>query len=86
MRVSKHGSLRLPHQARTVCVVQELWLHGAEHDINREDAVGSSRRILKELVGQRTVAALCASYRTCVPGLIREGGRIDHGAQNLPGN
>jgi hypothetical protein len=47
----------------------ELWRHGAEHDINREDAVGTSRRSSKsssQRAGNNKLSG--AGYRTCCRG------------------
>jgi predicted NBD/HSP70 family sugar kinase len=66
----------------------ELWRHADEDDLKRDDAVGQLTKMLKDLSKSATKSGidLVPLVGIGCPGLIREDGRIERGAQNLPGN
>jgi predicted NBD/HSP70 family sugar kinase len=70
--------------------VQEmkLWRHADENDLKREDAVGELTGMLKDLAkfAAKNKVSLAPLVGIGCPGLIRDDGRIERGAQNLPGN
>ncbi len=65
----------------------DLWRHGDEKT-NRDDAVGRLVEMLKEHVAlaEKDSFKLAPVVGIGCPGLIREDGSIETGAQNLPGN
>ena len=65
-----------------------LWRHGDEQDLDREDAVGELCKRLKDLLkaAGKSKLGLAPVIGIGCPGVIREDGRIERGAQNLPGN
>lgn len=66
----------------------KLWRHSDEESLDREDAVGELVAMLKELIklAAKNRLDLAPVIGIGCPGLIREDGSIDRGAQNLPGN
>jgi len=65
----------------------ELWRHSDE-ETSREDAVARMVEILEGLIArsQKEKLKLAPFIGIGCPGIIEEDGRIDRGAQNLPGN
>jgi predicted NBD/HSP70 family sugar kinase len=63
----------------------KLWRHRDEQDVDREDAVAELAKMLKGLVKSSNIDLAPVIGIGC-PGLIREDGSIERGAQNLPGN
>jgi hypothetical protein len=71
------------------CVEEmELWRHGDENDLAREDAVGELCRMLKTLnkLAAKKKLSLAPVIGIGCPGRIGKDGHIEQGAQNLPGN
>ncbi len=66
----------------------ELWRHADEEKVKREDAVDGLVKMLKGLIAEAGKAKLKLAPFIGIgcPGLIKEDGSIDRGAQNLPGN
>jgi hypothetical protein len=66
----------------------ELWRHGDEDKIDREDAVGKLCSMLEHLVKSagKTKLDLAPVIGIGCPGRIAKDGNIEQGAQNLPGN
>jgi predicted NBD/HSP70 family sugar kinase len=64
----------------------KLWRHREEEDINREDAVGELIKMLQGLIKTTDGLALAPVIGIGCPGIIRDNGHIERGAQNLPGN
>ncbi len=66
----------------------ELWRHGEEEDVKREDAVENLAAMLKRLIAKskKDGIQLAPFIGIGCPGMIEEDGAIDRGAQNLPGN
>jgi predicted NBD/HSP70 family sugar kinase len=66
----------------------ELWRHGDEEKIKREDAVEGLVAMLTDLSARATKEGirLAPFIGIGCPGKINEDGSIDRGAQNLPGN
>ncbi len=66
----------------------ELWEHGSEKKVSREDAVDRLVKMLEKLMGQAKKEGLNLAPFIGIgcPGLIAEDGSIERGAQNLPGN
>ena len=64
----------------------KLWRHRDEEDLNREDAVGELIKMLQEMIKTTDDLALAPVIGIGCPGIIREDGNIERGAQNLPGN
>jgi predicted NBD/HSP70 family sugar kinase len=66
----------------------KLWRHGDEEGIDREDAVEELTKMLKALIkaAGKSDLRLAPVIGIGCPGLIREDGGIERGAQNLPGN
>jgi hypothetical protein len=65
-----------------------LWRHGDEEGVKREHAVESLAEMLKGLItaSRKKGLKLAPFIGIGCPGLIREDGSIEKGAQNLPGN
>ena len=65
-----------------------LWRHGDEEGVKREHAVESLAEMLKGLIAasRKKGLKLAPFIGIGCPGLIREDGSIEKGAQNLPGN
>jgi predicted NBD/HSP70 family sugar kinase len=66
----------------------ELWRHGDEKKLKREDAVEQLVTMLKTLITRATKEGLRLAPFIGVgcPGIIATDGTIERGAQNLPGN
>lgn len=66
----------------------DLWRHADEKDVRRQDAIGELGRMLKGLVkaAAKDKLQLAPVIGIGCPGVIREDGGIERGAQNLPGN
>jgi predicted NBD/HSP70 family sugar kinase len=66
----------------------KAWRHGDEDDLNRDDAVGELTKMLKDLIkaAGKSDFGLAPVIGIGCPGIIREDGSIERGAQNLPGN
>ena len=66
----------------------ELWRHGDEEGVKREDAMESLADMLKRLIAraQKEKIQLAPFIGIGCPGIIEADGSIDRGAQNLPGN
>jgi predicted NBD/HSP70 family sugar kinase len=66
----------------------KLWRHREEDDLNRDDAVGELTKMLKAHLKDagKSNLKLAPVVGVGCPGLIQEDGRIERGAQNLPGN
>lgn len=83
LNLAKHSDLS------NACVHDmKLWRHRDEQDLDREDAVGELCKMLKELIKKAGKSKLTVAPVIGIgcPGIIREDGRIERGAQNLPGN
>ena len=65
-----------------------LWRHGEQDGLGRDDAIGELAKMLKALIKDtdKSTMKLAPVVGIGCPGLIREDGRIERGAQNLPGN
>jgi hypothetical protein len=66
----------------------ELWRHADEKKVDREGAVDSLVKMLKELIGlaEKEKFRLAPFIGIGCPGIIAQDGTIERGAQNLPGN
>ncbi len=66
----------------------ELWRHGEEKKVTREDAVDELVGMLEGLIARAAKEGLRLAPFIGIgcPGLIEPDGTIDRGAQNLPGN
>ncbi len=66
----------------------ELWRHGDEEKLKREDAVEGLIEMLESLIksAKKEGIRLAPFIGIGCPGKILEDGSIDRGAQNLPGN
>ena len=66
----------------------KLWRHADEEDLKRDDAVGELIGMLKSLAKSAGKSGINLAPLVGIgcPGLIREDGSIERGAQNLPGN
>ena len=66
----------------------ELWRHGDEKKLKREDAVEELVDMLKGLIARASKEGLRLAPFIGIgcPGIIEPDGTIDRGAQNLPGN
>jgi hypothetical protein len=66
----------------------ELWRHGDEDRVKRKDAVEELADMLKGLIraAEKEKIRLAPFIGIGCPGKIEEDGKIDRGAQNLPGN
>ena len=66
----------------------ELWRHGDEKKVDREDAVKKLVGMLDDLIGKakKEGIKLAPFIGIGCPGIITKDGAIDRGAQNLPGN
>jgi predicted NBD/HSP70 family sugar kinase len=66
----------------------ELWRHGDEKKIDREDAIKKLVGMLETLIDKATKEGLKLAPFIGIgcPGIITKDGAIDRGAQNLPGN
>ncbi len=66
----------------------ELWRHGDEKKVSREDAVAKLADMLKDLIDKanKEGLALAPFIGIGCPGIIEKDGSINRGAQNLPGN
>jgi predicted NBD/HSP70 family sugar kinase len=66
----------------------ELWRHGDEKKLKREDAVDELIDMLKGLITRagKEGLRLAPFIGMGCPGIIESDGTIDRGAQNLPGN
>jgi len=65
-----------------------LWRHGDEDGVDREYAVATLAKMLKGLISSaaKRELRLAPFIGIGCPGLIKEDGSIEKGAQNLPGN
>ena len=66
----------------------ELWRHGDEKKVSREDAVKKITGMLEGLIEKaaKEKLALAPFIGIGCPGIINKDGSIERGAQNLPGN
>jgi predicted NBD/HSP70 family sugar kinase len=66
----------------------ELWRHADEKKVDREGAVDSLVKMLKELIAlaEKEKFKLAPFIGIGCPGIIAKDGTIERGAQNLPGN
>lgn len=66
----------------------ELWRHGEEEKLKRDDAVEGLIEMLESLIksAKKEGIRLAPFIGIGCPGRIEEDGSIDRGAQNLPGN
>ena len=66
----------------------ELWRHGDEKKIDREDAIKKLVGMLENLIdkAKKEGLKLAPFIGIGCPGIITKDGAIDRGAQNLPGN
>jgi len=66
----------------------KLWRHRDEDGLDRNDAVGELTKMLKDLIkaAGKSDLKLAPVIGVGCPGLIRDDGGIERGAQNLPGN
>lgn len=66
----------------------ELWRHGEEKNVKRQDAVEELVRMLKGMIARASKEGLRLAPFVGLgcPGIIEADGTIDRGAQNLPGN
>lgn len=66
----------------------ELWRHGEEEKLKRDDAVEGLIEMLESLIksAKKEGVRLAPFIGIGCPGRIEEDGSIDRGAQNLPGN
>ena len=66
----------------------ELWRHGDEKKVSREDAVKKLTAMLEALIEKavKEKLALAPFIGIGCPGIINQDGSIERGAQNLPGN
>jgi predicted NBD/HSP70 family sugar kinase len=66
----------------------EIWRHGDEKKVKREDAVDALATMLEGLIARATKEGLRLApfIGMGCPGIIDADGTIDRGAQNLPGN
>jgi predicted NBD/HSP70 family sugar kinase len=65
----------------------KLWRHRDEAGLDRDDAVGELTKMLRDLIRKaKDEIKLAPLIGIGCPGLIRKDGRIERGAQNLPGN
>lgn len=66
----------------------ELWRHGDEKKVDREDAIKKLASMLEKLIdrAKREGFKLAPFIGIGCPGLINKEGAIERGAQNLPGN
>jgi predicted NBD/HSP70 family sugar kinase len=66
----------------------ELWRHADEKKLTRDQAVEKLTKMLVKLIGRAAKEGLTLTPFIGIgcPGIIREDGSIDRGAQNLPGN
>jgi predicted NBD/HSP70 family sugar kinase len=66
----------------------ELWRHGDEKKVDREDAIKKLVGMLETLIdkAKKEGLQLAPFIGIGCPGLITKDGAIDRGAQNLPGN
>jgi hypothetical protein len=65
-----------------------MWRHGDEEDVDREYAVECLTKMLKGLLAaaQKKRLKVAPFIGIGCPGVIRDDGSIERGAQNLPGN
>lgn len=77
-----------PDLSRTKVWKFALWRHGDEEGVKREHAVESLGDMLQGLIAaaEKKGVKLAPFIGVGCPGMIREDGSIDRGAQNLPGN
>ena len=66
----------------------ELWRHGDEKKVDREDAIKKLVGMLETLIdkAKKEGLKLAPFIGIGCPGIITKDGAIDRGAQNLPGN
>lgn len=66
----------------------ELWRHADEAGVGREDAIGELGKMLKGLVksAAKDKLRLAPVIGIGCPGVVRDDGGIERGAQNMPGN
>jgi predicted NBD/HSP70 family sugar kinase len=66
----------------------ELWRHGDEKKVDREDAIKKLAGMLESLIdkAKKEGLKLAPFIGIGCPGIITKDGAIDRGAQNLPGN
>jgi hypothetical protein len=79
---------KAPDLAKAAVWKFELWRHGDEKNVKREDAVGELIGMLEGLIGRagKEGLRLAPFIGIGCPGIIEADGTIDRGAQNLPGN
>jgi hypothetical protein len=65
----------------------DLWRHAEEEKLSRDEAVTKLAKMLNKLIERAKKASIKLTPFIGIgcPGLIREDGSIDRGAQNLPG-
>ena len=85
--VVETGTKKAPDLSRAAVWQSELWRH-ADDAPTREDAVKRLTRMLKELIAaaEAEELKLAPFIGIACPGVIKEDGGIEKGAQNLPGN
>ena len=66
----------------------DLWRHGDEKKVDREDAIKKLTGMLEDLIekAKKEDITLAPFIGIGCPGIINKDGSIDRGAQNLPGN
>jgi ROK family len=66
----------------------DLWRHGDDKKVSREDAIKKLTGMLEGLIGKaaKEKLALAPFIGIGCPGIINKDGSIERGAQNLPGN
>jgi predicted NBD/HSP70 family sugar kinase len=79
---------KAPDLSKAAVWKYELWRHGDEKKVDREDAVKKLVKMLDELIGKakKDGLKLAPFIGIGCPGIITKDGAIDRGAQNLPGN
>jgi hypothetical protein len=77
-----------PDLSKAVVWKFELWRHGDEKNLKREDAIEKLTGMLKGLIARAGDEGLRLAPFIGIgcPGIIEADGAIDRGAQNLPGN
>ena len=79
---------KAPDLAKAAVWRSELWRHGSEKEVKREDAVEELVGMLQRLIARvgKEDLKLAPFIGIGCPGIIEADGAIDRGAQNLPGN
>jgi predicted NBD/HSP70 family sugar kinase len=86
--VVEHNLKRAPDLSKACVWKSELWKHGDEKKMTREQAVETLAKMLQKLIAraEKEGIDLTPFIGIGCPGIIEEDGTIDRGAQNLPGN